>query len=101
MSRELTRKTAVELSAALASGEVSAVEVTQAHLDQIAAVDDKVRAFLHVAGDDALAQARAVDGKRSRGEELGALAGVPVAVKVLFATVGMPTTCGSKILAGW
>jgi aspartyl-tRNA(Asn)/glutamyl-tRNA(Gln) amidotransferase subunit A len=101
MSGELVRKTATELAAAISAGEVSAAEVTQAHLDRIAAVDDRVKAFLHVAGDDALAQARAVDDKRSRGEALGALAGVPVAVKDLFATVGMPATCGSKILAGW
>ncbi len=101
MDRELTRKTAAELAAAVTAGEVSALEVTQAHLDQIAAVDDRVKAFLHVATGDALAQARAVDDKRARGESLGALAGVPVAVKDLFATVGMPTTCGSKILQGW
>ena len=53
--------TAAELAAALAAGEVSAVEVTQAHLDRIAAVDDRVHAFLHVAADGALAAARAVD----------------------------------------
>ncbi len=98
---ELIKKTAAELAAAVAAGEASAVEVTSAHLDQISAVDDKVRAFLHVAADDALAQARAVDRKRAAGEPLGALAGVPVAVKDLFTTVGMPTTCGSKILDGW
>ena len=68
MSSELVRKTATELAAAISAGEVSAAEVTQAHLDRIAAVDDRVKAFLHVAGDDALAQARAVDDKRSRGE---------------------------------
>ena len=80
---ELITMTAAELSAAMAAGDVSAADVTEAHLDQITAVDDRVKAFLHVAGEDAVAQARAVDAKRARGESLGALAGVPVAVKVL------------------
>ncbi len=98
---ELITMTAANLSAAMAAGEVSAAEVTAAHLDRIAAVDERVRAFLHVAADDALAQAREVDRKRAAGESLGVLAGVPVAVKDLFTTVGMPTTCGSRFLAGW
>ena len=98
---ELITMTAADLSAAMAAGEVSAAEVTTAHLDRIAAVDDRVKAFLHVAAGDALARAREVDAKRRAGQPLGSLAGLPVAVKDLFTTVGMPTTCGSKILQGW
>jgi aspartyl-tRNA(Asn)/glutamyl-tRNA(Gln) amidotransferase subunit A len=101
MSRELTRMTAADLSAALAAGEVSATEVTRAHLDRIAAVDDRVHAFLHVAADSALAQAADVDKRRGQGEQLGPLAGVPVAVKDVFTTAGLPTTCGSRILENW
>jgi aspartyl-tRNA(Asn)/glutamyl-tRNA(Gln) amidotransferase subunit A len=69
MASELTRKTATELAAAVSGGEVSAAEVTQAHLDRIAEVDGRLKAFLHVSADDALAQARAVDNKCARGEE--------------------------------
>jgi aspartyl-tRNA(Asn)/glutamyl-tRNA(Gln) amidotransferase subunit A len=98
---ELITMTAAELSAAMTAGEVSAAEVTTAHLDRIASVDDRVHAFLHVGAEGALAQAREIDRRRAAGEPLGPLAGVPVAVKDLFTTVGMPTTCGSRILADW
>src|SRR6516162_3172970 len=101
MSSELTRMTAAGLSAALASQEVSATEVTRAHLDRIAAVDDRVHAFLHVSADRALEQAARIDDRRNQGEQLGPLAGVPVAVKDVFTTTGLPTTCGSRILDGW
>ena len=101
MDGELTRQTAAGLAAAMAAGEVSAVEVTQAHLDRISAADGRVKAFLHVAAERALAAAKAVDDKRAAGEPLGPLAGVPIAHKDVFTTADMPTTCGSKILEGW
>ncbi|WP_327069036.1 Asp-tRNA(Asn)/Glu-tRNA(Gln) amidotransferase subunit GatA [Kitasatospora sp. NBC_01250] len=98
---DLIKYTAAETAAAVAAGTVSAVEVAQAHLDRIDAVDKKVNAFLHVDTEGALAAARAVDDKRAKGEELGPLAGVPLALKDVFTTKGVPTTCGSKILEGW
>ncbi len=98
---ELTRMTAAELAAVIAAGEASAVDVTRAHLDRIEAVDQRVRAFLHVAPEVALTAAAAVDERRSAGEPLGALAGVPVALKDVFTTTDMPTTCASRILDGW
>jgi aspartyl-tRNA(Asn)/glutamyl-tRNA(Gln) amidotransferase subunit A len=97
----LIRLSAAQLAAAIASGEASAVEVAQAHLDRIAAVDGKVHAFLHVDTDGALAAARAVDEKRARGEALGPLAGVPLALKDVLTQKNVPTTCGSRILEGW
>ncbi|MFX4291463.1 Asp-tRNA(Asn)/Glu-tRNA(Gln) amidotransferase subunit GatA [Streptomyces bohaiensis] len=98
---DLTRLTAAETAARIAAGEVTAVEVTEAHLARIDAVDEKVHAFLHVDREGALAQARAVDARRAAGEELGPLAGVPLALKDIFTTEGVPTTVGSKILEGW
>src|SRR6185437_1541698 len=84
-----------------AAGEVSAVEVTQAHLERIGAVDGSVRAFLYVDADGALAAAAEVDRRRAAGEPLGPLAGVPLAMKDVVVTQGLPTTSGSKILEGW
>ncbi|MCU1508139.1 MAG: gatA [Glaciihabitans sp.] len=96
----LFTRTASSLGEMLAAGEVSSVEVTQAHLDRIAAVDADVHAFLHV-NAGALDAAAAVDKRRSAGEVLGPLAGVPIAIKDVLCTLGMPSTAGSRILEGW
>ncbi|MFI6298152.1 Asp-tRNA(Asn)/Glu-tRNA(Gln) amidotransferase subunit GatA [Nonomuraea sp. NPDC050790] len=97
----LIHKTAAELGALIASGETSSAEVTEAHLDRMAEVEPKVKAFLHVDREVTLAQARAVDARLAAGEKLGPLAGVPIAHKDIFSTHDMPTTAASKILEGW
>jgi aspartyl-tRNA(Asn)/glutamyl-tRNA(Gln) amidotransferase subunit A len=100
-SADVVRLTAVETAAAIAAGELSAVEATQAALDRIAKVDDAVHAFLHVDVAGALATAAGVDARRAAGEPLGPLAGVPLALKDVLTAKGQPTTCGSRILEGW
>ncbi|MDO8145531.1 MULTISPECIES: Asp-tRNA(Asn)/Glu-tRNA(Gln) amidotransferase subunit GatA [Isoptericola] len=98
---DLTRLSAADLAEKLRHREVTSVEATQAYLDRIAAVDGSVHAYLHVNADEALATARDVDARRAAGEELHPLAGVPIAVKDVVVTQGMPSTAGSKILEGW
>ena len=94
-------KTATEMADALSKKDISSVELTQAHLDRIAAVDGDVKAFLHVDSQGALAQAAAVDADRASGKAMSPLAGVPLALKDVLAQKGVPTTAGSKILQGW
>ena len=98
---ELTNKSALELAAGLKSGEFSSVEVTQSHLDRISATEDDFNSFITVTDELALETAKAVDAKRSAGEDLHALAGVPVALKDLVVTEGVATTAGSKMLENW
>ncbi|WP_172798293.1 Asp-tRNA(Asn)/Glu-tRNA(Gln) amidotransferase subunit GatA [Mycobacterium sp. GA-1285] len=99
---DLVRMDAATLGEKIAAKEVSSTEVTRAHLDQIATTDDRYHAFLHVAENRALAAAARVDAAVATGEDLPSpLAGVPVALKDVFTTTDMPTTCGSKILEGW
>ncbi len=98
---DLTRLTASQHSELLRSRAVSARELATAHLDRIAAVDGDIHAFLHVDSEGALAAADAIDAARAAGEELGPLAGVPLALKDVLTMKGAPTTCGSRILEGW
>ena len=98
---DLVRTSAAVLAERIATGEISAREVAQAHLDRIEAVDDAIHAFLHVDAERALATADRVDARRAAGEPLGPLAGIPLAVKDLFCMTGAPTTAGSRILEGW
>ena len=92
---------ALELAGMLAAGELTSLELTQACLDRIHAVDRRVGAFLFVDDDGALAAARRVDAERAAGRPLHRLAGVPVAIKDNMVSRGQPTTCASKILEGW
>ena len=97
----MINKTAAQMAEALAKGETTSVELTQAHLDRVAEVDGQVKAFLHVDSEGALAQAKDVDARRAKGEKLSPIAGIPLALKDVLAQRGVPTTAGSKILENW
>ncbi|MFM8985847.1 MAG: amidase, partial [Planctomycetia bacterium] len=92
---------AVDLVAAVHRGDVSAVQCAEAFLRRIEQVDGKVNAFLKVDRAGALARAADVDARRKAGRPLGPLAGLPVAVKDVLCTADLPTTCASKMLAGF
>jgi aspartyl-tRNA(Asn)/glutamyl-tRNA(Gln) amidotransferase subunit A len=94
----LIERTATDLLQLLARGNVSSEALTTQFLQAIRQRDPQVKAFLHVDENAALEQARAVDARRKRGEALGALAGLPVAVKDVLCTRGQRTTCASKML---
>jgi aspartyl-tRNA(Asn)/glutamyl-tRNA(Gln) amidotransferase subunit A len=94
----LIAKSAGELHAMLARGEVSAVEISTAFLDHAESFDEKTAAFLRLDREKVLDQAKAVDAKRSRGAKLGLMAGIPVGIKDILCERGELTTCGSRIL---
>jgi aspartyl-tRNA(Asn)/glutamyl-tRNA(Gln) amidotransferase subunit A len=90
--------TAHELAERFATGDATAVEATEAALERIRATDEILHAFVTVTGEQALEHARGIDQARSRGERLGPLAGVPLALKDVLVTKGVRTTAGSRIL---
>jgi len=94
----LTDLTATQLLRLLESGEVTSVQLTEAFLHQVERYDARVGAFLRVDRDAALGRASEIDHKRKRGEPLGALGGLPVAIKDVLCTQGEPTTCASRML---
>jgi aspartyl-tRNA(Asn)/glutamyl-tRNA(Gln) amidotransferase subunit A len=96
-----TRSTAATLVAEMAAGTLTAEEVTQAYLDRIETLDPQVKAFLHRDAETSLAKARDVDARRQAGQPVGLLAGVPIALKDLLCTKGVPTTCSSRMLANF
>jgi aspartyl-tRNA(Asn)/glutamyl-tRNA(Gln) amidotransferase subunit A len=92
---------AAELARLISSREVSPVDVVQAHLDRIEALDPKLLAFVHVCGDEALAGARAAEREIADGHYRGALHGIPVAHKDIFHVRGLPTAAGSRTMRGF
>jgi aspartyl-tRNA(Asn)/glutamyl-tRNA(Gln) amidotransferase subunit A len=96
-----TPTTAIEIAAAVRSGAIKAVDVLEAHLARISEREGVVHAFNLVTDDLAREAAAAVDAAVAAGDDVGPLAGVPVALKDNMCTRGVPTTCSSKILEGW
>jgi aspartyl-tRNA(Asn)/glutamyl-tRNA(Gln) amidotransferase subunit A len=98
---QLIERSAVDLVAAVKRGDVTAVQCAEAFLDRIGSLNRHINAFLTVDRERALARAADIDARRRAGQPLGLLAGLPVAVKDALCTADMPTTCASKMLAGY
>lgn len=90
-----------DLTRRLKSGELSAVAVTDHMLTRIADRDGKLRAYVRVMADEARASAARLDASRAAGKPLGAMHGVPIALKDLLATRGVATTCGTQVRKNW
>src|SRR5262249_18235504 len=99
MNDDLLFLSAMRQAALIRDKQLSPVELTRAYLDRIDRLDGRVRAYITVTRDSALASARAAEDAVMRGAPLGPLHGVTFAVKDQFATRGIRTTAGSRILA--
>jgi aspartyl-tRNA(Asn)/glutamyl-tRNA(Gln) amidotransferase subunit A len=97
----LTDLSATEIARRIVARDVSAEEITRAHLDRIAATEEGIGAFLHVAAERAVEKAKRVDAVLASGGGAPPLAGVPVAIKDVLDIEDVPTTCGSRILDGY
>lgn len=98
---ELYFKTITELAAMLSAGETTSAAITQAVIDRTAAVEDRVKAFLHTDAEDALMQAKASDERRAAGKAIGPLDGIPVGIKDILAVRDQPLRCASKMLENY
>src|SRR5258706_501881 len=96
---ELTYLSIAALGRAYVAGELSPVEVTEAHLARIEALDGRLHAFITITADLARQQARAAEARLAAGQALGPLDGVPIALKDLYDTAGIRTTCHSPLYA--
>ena len=99
MSAPLHFQTIAELSAQLAGGQLSSVELTQAVIARTKALEPRVHAFNSFDEADALAQAAASDARRAAGQSRGPLDGIPIGLKDVIAVTGQPLTASSKMLA--
>ena len=96
----LERLSAIEARRALTANEITSEQLVGACLNRIALRDNTVRAWAHINSEAALEAARASDAKRASGEQMGPLAGIPVAVKDIIDTKDLPTELGSPVFAG-
>ena len=87
-----------DVCARIKSGELSSVQVTEAVLDRIAALNGELHAYVMVLADSALAAAEGLDQQRNDGAPLGPLHGVPIALKDLLFTKGLATASGTRVM---
>jgi len=95
---ELYRMTALELSSLIRKGEVSPSSLVEAVAKRIEEVEEKLSSYVTLTIDEALSEAKRVEERLTKGEELGPLAGIPIAVKDVICTKGIRTTCSSRML---
>lgn len=98
---ELYERTAGEVAGLIKSGDITAEETARSFLDRIGRIDKTLNAYITVTADTAIEQAKEIDSRRSKGEDIGPLGGVPMAIKDAIITKGVRTTAGSHILGNF